>query len=100
MGSKFVLKAALIFLVFSSIASAKKSVDVTELQIGVKYKPKICEVQAHKGDNVKVHYRVSGITASLLPSPIPPFPTPRIARKYSHLLHKLKSKSSTIFKSI
>ncbi|XP_075491451.1 FK506-binding protein 2-like [Primulina tabacum] len=57
MGSKFVLKAALIFLVFSSIASAKKSVDVTELQIGVKYKPKICEVQAHKGDSVKVHYR-------------------------------------------
>ncbi|XP_073014974.1 FK506-binding protein 2-like isoform X2 [Primulina eburnea] len=38
MGSKFVLKAALIFLVFSSIASAKKSVDVTELQIGVKGK--------------------------------------------------------------
>ncbi|GMP72406.1 hypothetical protein CsSME_00030458 [Camellia sinensis var. sinensis] len=31
--------------------------DVTELQIGVKYKPKTCDIQAHKGDRVKVHYR-------------------------------------------
>ncbi|PNX97974.1 peptidyl-prolyl cis-trans isomerase fkbp15-2-like protein, partial [Trifolium pratense] len=37
--------------------SAKKEADVTELQIGVKYKPSSCEVQAHKGDKVKVHYR-------------------------------------------
>ncbi|CAI9762879.1 unnamed protein product [Fraxinus pennsylvanica] len=34
-----------------------KSGDVTELQIGVKYKSATCEVQAHKGDKVKVHYR-------------------------------------------
>ncbi|KAD2230171.1 hypothetical protein E3N88_41595 [Mikania micrantha] len=37
--------------------SAKKSSDVTELQIGVKHKPISCEVQAHKGDRIKVHYR-------------------------------------------
>nr|ACG28128.1 FK506-binding protein 2-1 precursor [Zea mays] len=38
-------------------ASAKKSSDVTELQIGVKYKPESCTLQAHKGDKIKVHYR-------------------------------------------
>ncbi|KAG6417217.1 hypothetical protein SASPL_119370 [Salvia splendens] len=47
----------LLFLAFFTLGSAKKSADVTELQIGVKYKPKVCEVQAHKGDSVKVHYR-------------------------------------------
>jgi FK506-binding protein 2 len=44
------------FLLFSE---AKKEKDVTELQIGVKFKPKTCHVQAHKGDQVKVHYRGS-----------------------------------------
>ncbi|KAF0915648.1 hypothetical protein E2562_037708 [Oryza meyeriana var. granulata] len=39
------------------VASAKKSGDVTELQIGVKHKPESCSIQAHKGDRVKVHYR-------------------------------------------
>ncbi|KAI5002944.1 hypothetical protein ZWY2020_027594 [Hordeum vulgare] len=38
-------------------ASAKKSGDVTQLQIGVKYKPESCTLQAHKGDKIKVHYR-------------------------------------------
>ncbi|KAL6839981.1 hypothetical protein ACP4OV_029791 [Aristida adscensionis] len=38
-------------------ASAKKSGDVKELQIGVKYKPESCTLQAHKGDKIKVHYR-------------------------------------------
>ncbi|KAF3327739.1 FK506-binding protein 2-like protein [Carex littledalei] len=38
-------------------ASAKKSGDVKELQIGVKYKPETCSIQAHKGDRIKVHYR-------------------------------------------
>ncbi|XP_054779785.1 FK506-binding protein 2-like isoform X2 [Prosopis cineraria] len=54
------MKAAPIFLFFlliSILASAKKTADVTELRIGVKHKPKSCEVQAHKGDRVKVHYR-------------------------------------------
>ncbi|KAL0905215.1 hypothetical protein M5K25_027404 [Dendrobium thyrsiflorum] len=37
--------------------SAKKSSDVTDLQIGVKYKPETCSIQSHKGDRVKVHYR-------------------------------------------
>ncbi|KAJ0988936.1 hypothetical protein J5N97_007292 [Dioscorea zingiberensis] len=39
------------------IVSAKKSGDVKELQIGVKYKPESCDIQAHKGDRIKVHYR-------------------------------------------
>ncbi|EXB84489.1 FK506-binding protein 2 [Morus notabilis] len=44
------------FLLLSTLVSAKTR-DVTELQIGVKYKPESCDVQAHKGDRVKVHYR-------------------------------------------
>ncbi|KAL5562176.1 hypothetical protein UlMin_031923 [Ulmus minor] len=47
----------LFLLLLSSFASAKKSSDVKDLQIGVKYKPQSCDVQAHKGDSVKVHYR-------------------------------------------
>ncbi|OAY32871.1 peptidyl-prolyl cis-trans isomerase FKBP15-1 [Manihot esculenta] len=52
-------RAALIFhlLVLFALASAKKSGDVSELQIGVKHKPESCEIQAHKGDRIKVHYR-------------------------------------------
>ncbi|KAK8588460.1 hypothetical protein V6N13_087383 [Hibiscus sabdariffa] len=46
-----------LLLVLFTLANAKKSGDVTELQIGVKYKPTSCEIQAHKGDRVKVHYR-------------------------------------------
>jgi FK506-binding protein 2 len=38
-------------------ADAKVEKDVTELQIGVKFKPKTCELKAHKGDQVSVHYR-------------------------------------------
>ncbi|KAH7283247.1 hypothetical protein KP509_35G067700 [Ceratopteris richardii] len=38
-------------------ASKKKDNEVKELQIGVKFKPKTCEIQAHKGDTIKVHYR-------------------------------------------
>jgi FK506-binding protein 2 len=50
-----VVAAAALLLVVA--ASAKKSGDVTELQIGVKHKPESCSIQAHKGDRVKVHYR-------------------------------------------
>ncbi|KAB1225580.1 Peptidyl-prolyl cis-trans isomerase FKBP15-1 [Morella rubra] len=32
--------------------------DVKELQIGVKYKPDSCDIQARKGDRLKVHYRL------------------------------------------
>ncbi|KAC9294243.1 hypothetical protein E3N88_46032 [Mikania micrantha] len=46
----------LILLVTATLVSAKSG-DVTELQIGVKHKPASCEVQAHKGDKIKVHYR-------------------------------------------
>nr|ACU14385.1 unknown [Glycine max] len=51
------LPILLFFLFVSALVSAKKTGDVTELQIGVKHKPVSCEVQAHKGDRVKVHYR-------------------------------------------
>ncbi|KAJ4798483.1 Peptidylprolyl isomerase [Rhynchospora pubera] len=52
-------KLVLAFIVVSAflLVSAKKSDDVTELQIGVKYKPETCDIQAHKGDKIKVHYR-------------------------------------------
>uniref|UniRef100_A0A7N0UQK1 peptidylprolyl isomerase n=1 Tax=Kalanchoe fedtschenkoi TaxID=63787 RepID=A0A7N0UQK1_KALFE len=58
MNSSFkAISVLLIFILLHLSVSAKKSKDVTELQIGVKYKPKSCEVRAHKGDRVKVHYR-------------------------------------------
>ncbi|QCE04955.1 F-binding protein 4/5 [Vigna unguiculata] len=47
----------LFFFFISALVCAKKTADVTELQIGIKHKPATCEVQAHKGDRVKVHYR-------------------------------------------
>ncbi|KAG2672612.1 hypothetical protein I3843_13G043100 [Carya illinoinensis] len=52
------LKASPIFflLLISTLVSAK-SKDVSELQIGVKYKPDSCDIQARKGDRIKVHYR-------------------------------------------
>ncbi|KAK1428508.1 hypothetical protein QVD17_17343 [Tagetes erecta] len=46
----------LILLTAATIVYAKSG-DVTELQIGIKHKPASCEVQAHKGDKIKVHYR-------------------------------------------
>ncbi|KAH7863882.1 hypothetical protein Vadar_023012 [Vaccinium darrowii] len=49
--------SVLVLLLLSSTVLAKKSKDVTELQIGVKYKPESCDIQAHKGDRIKVHYR-------------------------------------------
>ncbi|KAI6694424.1 hypothetical protein NL676_022134 [Syzygium grande] len=50
-----VLSVALLLLLLA-LANAKTR-DVTDLQIGVKYKPEKCDIQAHKGDRVKVHYR-------------------------------------------
>ncbi|KAM3216862.1 binding protein 2 [Capsicum annuum] len=46
----------LIFLLLVSVVTAKKSGNVAELQIGVKLKPKSCDLKAHKGDRVSVHY--------------------------------------------
>ncbi|GJP80606.1 hypothetical protein CLOP_g10808 [Closterium sp. NIES-67] len=37
--------------------TGKQEKDVTQLQIGVKFKPKRCSVTAHINDRVKVHYR-------------------------------------------
>ncbi|OAY82480.1 Peptidyl-prolyl cis-trans isomerase FKBP15-1 [Ananas comosus] len=57
---KSMAKLLLSIVLIAAIAlfvSAKKSGDVTELQIGVKYKPETCSIQAHKGDRIKVHYR-------------------------------------------
>ncbi|XP_062173891.1 peptidyl-prolyl cis-trans isomerase FKBP15-1-like [Alnus glutinosa] len=52
------MKAApIFFLMFLSTLVSAKSRDVTELQIGVKYKPDSCDIQARKGDKIKVHYR-------------------------------------------
>lgn len=37
-------------------AAAKVSKDVTSLQIGVKHKPKECQVKTKPGDSVSMHY--------------------------------------------
>ncbi|KAB2075324.1 hypothetical protein ES319_A07G215200v1 [Gossypium barbadense] len=56
----------LLLLILFTFANAKKSADVTQLQIGVKHKPKSCEFQAHKGDRIKVHYRVCWLQLDIL----------------------------------
>ncbi|KAM7521867.1 hypothetical protein LguiA_011769 [Lonicera macranthoides] len=43
-----VTSITLLLLVLATFVSAKKVADVTELQIGVKYKPESCAIQAHK----------------------------------------------------
>lgn len=39
------------------LVDVKAEKEVTELGIGVKFKPESCELKAHKGDLVSVHYR-------------------------------------------
>jgi FK506-binding protein 2 len=39
------------------LVDGKVEKEVTELGIGVKFKPERCELKAHKGDLVSVHYR-------------------------------------------
>jgi FK506-binding protein 2 len=52
------LVMAVVCVAIAAIAvEAKPEKAVTELQIGVKFKPKSCELKAHKGDQVSVHYR-------------------------------------------
>ncbi|KAJ7298631.1 hypothetical protein O6H91_11G087100 [Diphasiastrum complanatum] len=55
----------LLMILFIVSVDAKEEKDVEELQIGVKYKPNVCELQAHKGDRVKVHYRGSLTSGSV-----------------------------------
>ncbi|XP_058093440.1 peptidyl-prolyl cis-trans isomerase FKBP15-1-like [Magnolia sinica] len=55
--SLFIAASLLLLSLPPTSVAGKKSGDVTELQIGVKYKPESCEIQAHKGDRIKVHYR-------------------------------------------
>eukprot|EP00252_Welwitschia_mirabilis_P003082 TRINITY_DN13157_c0_g1_i1.p1 TRINITY_DN13157_c0_g1~~TRINITY_DN13157_c0_g1_i1.p1 ORF type:complete len:153 (-),score=28.16 TRINITY_DN13157_c0_g1_i1:504-962(-) len=52
----FFFYSLIIICIVSLLVVAKKG-DVTDLQIGVKYKPESCGIQAHKGDKVKVHYK-------------------------------------------
>ncbi|KAA0026093.1 peptidyl-prolyl cis-trans isomerase FKBP15-1 [Cucumis melo var. makuwa] len=53
------MKASLLFLFLlgCTLIHAKTTKDVTELQIGVTGRPASCDIQAHKGDRIKVHYR-------------------------------------------
>ncbi|GAQ84127.1 FKBP-type peptidyl-prolyl cis-trans isomerase [Klebsormidium nitens] len=48
-----------VLLLTDVVSAKKKSKDVTELQIGVKFKPEVCSIKASKGDQVSVHYRGS-----------------------------------------
>uniref|UniRef100_A0A0F7H0G1 peptidylprolyl isomerase n=1 Tax=Erodium trifolium TaxID=337410 RepID=A0A0F7H0G1_9ROSI len=59
MSSRFAMKAIPLLLLLVAVCAlvSAKSGDVTELQIGVKFRPKTCDIQAHKGDKIKVHYR-------------------------------------------
>ena len=54
----------LLLLVGASLAAASK--DVTKLQVGVKHKPKECDVKAKAGDKVSVHYTVRTPIADLI----------------------------------
>eukprot|EP00245_Coleochaete_scutata_P000660 TRINITY_DN1076_c0_g2_i1.p1 TRINITY_DN1076_c0_g2~~TRINITY_DN1076_c0_g2_i1.p1 ORF type:complete len:149 (-),score=48.95 TRINITY_DN1076_c0_g2_i1:324-770(-) len=58
--ARYVLRVLITVSVLAVVAlsvAAKKESDVTKLQIGVKFKPKSCDVKAARGDKVKVHYR-------------------------------------------
>uniref|UniRef100_A0A0F7GZ40 peptidylprolyl isomerase n=1 Tax=Erodium gruinum TaxID=337380 RepID=A0A0F7GZ40_9ROSI len=59
MRSRFAMKSIPVLLLLLALCALvpAKSGDVTELQIGVKFRPKTCDIQAHKGDKIKVHYR-------------------------------------------
>uniref|UniRef100_A0A0F7GZD5 peptidylprolyl isomerase n=1 Tax=Erodium foetidum TaxID=337372 RepID=A0A0F7GZD5_9ROSI len=59
MRSRYAMKAIPVLLLLLAVCAlvSAKSGDVTELQIGVKFRPKTCDIQAHKGDKIKVHYR-------------------------------------------
>ena len=59
-----VVKAEAVLLVFVAcvttgriVVDGKVEKEVTELGIGVKFKPERCELKAHKGDLVSLHYR-------------------------------------------
>ncbi|XP_075093772.1 peptidyl-prolyl cis-trans isomerase FKBP15-1 [Nicotiana tabacum] len=60
--------SVLLVLLLITIVTAKKSGDVTELQIGVKFKPKSCELKAHKGDRVSVHYNMAQLQLTVFDS--------------------------------
>ncbi|CAA7023724.1 unnamed protein product [Microthlaspi erraticum] len=59
MSSASAMKAVGVFVLLSALtlAYAKISADVKELQIGVKFKPQKCDIQAHTGDKIGVHYK-------------------------------------------
>jgi len=45
-------------LLVGGVVGAAVEKDVTELQIGVKHRPKVCDRKAKAGDKVDVHYTV------------------------------------------
>ncbi|KFK31330.1 hypothetical protein AALP_AA6G098200 [Arabis alpina] len=47
------LRFLILFSLIAMQGFATKTGDVSELQIGVKYKPKTCQLRAHKGDRIK-----------------------------------------------
>ncbi|KAL8092821.1 hypothetical protein AgCh_034897 [Apium graveolens] len=57
MEMRFAALVLVLVLATTVLVYATKSKDVTELQIGVKFKPQSCEFKAHKGDKIGVHYR-------------------------------------------
>ncbi|XP_024384007.1 FK506-binding protein 2 [Physcomitrium patens] len=56
-----IVKAAYVVVVtcfvIATVVDGKIEKEVTELQIGVKFKPNSCQLKAHNGDSVSVHYR-------------------------------------------
>ena len=59
------------FLVGGALAAAVEK-DVTELQIGVKHRPAVCDRKAKAGDKVDVHYTVRVIHEKNVPLDGPP----------------------------
>jgi len=71
-----IMKACMLILcsafLLGGVLGAAVEKDVTELQIGVKHRPKVCERKAKAGDKVDVHYTVRASHLVDRPSKWPP----------------------------